>query len=214
MRGIIFIFALCLSSLVGIPSSVLGQDCPEVRKLKERIERLEAETKVLKEQLVKLKQELAEYKSAAAVPSPAQQDPVRSLGQILKRIDGEGPNPRISVELATKQWFKHRTVARSPRIIDVKKTESLINSLVGEVSWEAEYLASGPFASEQEARQASLPKEGRKQGRTLSAKFALREGQWVILEIGEFGPNGQYRRYTITDGNSEEGYWWHALGGK
>ena len=214
MRSVIFTLALCLSIFVSIPSSVLGQDCPEVRKLKERIERLEAETKILKEQLVKLKQELAEYKSGAAVPSPNQQDLVRSLRQILKQIEGEGPNPRISVELARKQWFKHKTVARNPRIIDVKKAESLINQLVGEVSWEAEYLASAPLASEQEARRASLPKKGTKQDRTLSAKFALREGQWVILEIGEFGPNGQYRRFTITDGDSEEGFWWHALGGK
>ena len=105
-------------------------------------------------------------------------------------------------------------MARNPRIIDVKKAESLLNPFVAEVSWEVEWLRSGPFGSKQEAKQASLPKQGKKQDRTLSAKLALREGRWIILELGKFGPQGQYRRITTTDGNSEDGFWWRALGGK
>src|SRR3712207_3630151 len=53
MRCATCILVLCLSAAGGVPWPALGRDPPEVQRLKERVERLQAEQEALKAQLAR-----------------------------------------------------------------------------------------------------------------------------------------------------------------
>ena len=108
-------------------------------------------------------------------------EPVKAFQTLVKTASSTKEWIRPFQIPTTQQWVKHKVTSGEVRY-DVKKTDSMVNPLVGIVSFPVLILVSPPAATEQEAMEA--PDSAMRPGTyDVDITYHVDGEQWVMQEI-------------------------------